>query len=137
LDGQSSYKIVSFLKKLAATGQSVLCTIHQPSAALFSGFDNLLLLKGGGNVSRDLGVKLTMLDCILWRRRSATSLLCRARLPIPRSDQPRRVHDRRCIRSLIQRQRLGEGLARVQTPCSSTPRTRGAQQRYRLSTNLS
>ncbi|KAL1411469.1 hypothetical protein Q8F55_002425 [Vanrija albida] len=48
LDGQSSFLIVSFLRKLAATGQSILCTIHQPSAALFAGFDQLLLLKGGG-----------------------------------------------------------------------------------------
>jgi ATP-binding cassette subfamily G (WHITE) protein 2 (SNQ2) len=51
LDGQSSYLIVSFLKKLAAAGQAVLCTIHQPSASLFNRFDNLLLLKAGGNVS--------------------------------------------------------------------------------------
>ncbi|WWC95636.1 hypothetical protein V866_002501 [Kwoniella sp. B9012] len=48
LDGQSSYLIVSFLRKLAAAGQAVLCTIHQPSAALFARFDQLLLLKGGG-----------------------------------------------------------------------------------------
>ncbi|KAK4687938.1 hypothetical protein P7C73_g2176, partial [Tremellales sp. Uapishka_1] len=48
LDGQSSYLIVSFLKKLAAAGQSVLCTIHQPSATLFGRFDQLLLLKKGG-----------------------------------------------------------------------------------------
>lgn len=43
--------IVSFLRKLAAAGQAVLCTIHQPSASLFGRFDNLLLLKAGGNVS--------------------------------------------------------------------------------------
>lgn len=48
LDGQSSFLIVGFMQKLAATGQSILCTIHQPSAALFAGFDMLLLLKAGG-----------------------------------------------------------------------------------------
>ena len=48
LDGQSSYVIVGFLRKLAAAGQAILCTIHQPSASLFAGFDMLLLLKGGG-----------------------------------------------------------------------------------------
>ena len=48
LDGQSSYLIVSFLRKLSAAGQAVLCTIHQPSASLFKRFDNLLLLKAGG-----------------------------------------------------------------------------------------
>lgn len=50
LDGQSSYLIVSFLRKLAAAGQAVLCTIHQPSASLFARFDQLLLLKAGGNM---------------------------------------------------------------------------------------
>lgn len=42
--------ILQFLKTLASHGQSVLCTIHQPSAALFAEFDQLLLLKGGGKV---------------------------------------------------------------------------------------
>ncbi|KAG8863780.1 hypothetical protein FRB96_007617 [Tulasnella sp. 330] len=48
LDGQSSFLIVSFLRKLVDAGQSVLCTIHQPSASLFAEFDSLLLLKAGG-----------------------------------------------------------------------------------------
>jgi hypothetical protein len=52
LDGQSSFMILQFLKTLASHGQSILCTIHQPSAALFAEFDQLLLLKGGGKVSR-------------------------------------------------------------------------------------
>ena len=50
LDGQSSYLIVTFLRKLAAAGQAVLCTIHQPSASLFGRFDQLLLLKSGGKM---------------------------------------------------------------------------------------
>lgn len=50
LDGQSSFMILQFLKTLASHGQSILCTIHQPSAALFAEFDQLLLLKGGGKV---------------------------------------------------------------------------------------
>ncbi|KAB5583021.1 ABC-2 type transporter-domain-containing protein [Coniochaeta sp. 2T2.1] len=48
LDSQSAFNIVRFLKKLAATGQAILCTIHQPNAALFENFDRLLLLKSGG-----------------------------------------------------------------------------------------
>lgn len=37
-----------FLKKLAASGQAILCTIHQPSSLLFESFDRLLLLESGG-----------------------------------------------------------------------------------------
>ncbi|KAL2259850.1 hypothetical protein VTK26DRAFT_6321 [Humicola hyalothermophila] len=48
LDSQSAFNIVRFLKKLAAAGQAILCTIHQPNAALFENFDRLLLLKSGG-----------------------------------------------------------------------------------------
>lgn len=48
LDGQSAYNLIRFLKKLAAAGQSILCTIHQPNALLFENFDRLLLLKSGG-----------------------------------------------------------------------------------------
>lgn len=48
LDSQSSWAIVSFLRKLADAGQAVLCTIHQPSAVLFQEFDRLLFLARGG-----------------------------------------------------------------------------------------
>ncbi|KAK1997715.1 ABC-2 type transporter [Colletotrichum falcatum] len=48
LDSQSAFNIVRFLKKLAAAGQAILCTIHQPNAALFENFDRLLLLQKGG-----------------------------------------------------------------------------------------
>lgn len=48
LDSQSAYNIVRFLRKLAAAGQAILCTIHQPNASLFENFDRLLLLQSGG-----------------------------------------------------------------------------------------
>ncbi|KAG9229650.1 putative ABC transporter G family member 11 [Amylocarpus encephaloides] len=48
LDSQSAFNIVRFLKKLANAGQAILCTIHQPNAALFENFDRLLLLQRGG-----------------------------------------------------------------------------------------
>lgn len=48
LDGQAAFNTVRFLKKLAAVGQAVLVTIHQPSAQLFAQFDTLLLLSRGG-----------------------------------------------------------------------------------------
>ena len=48
LDSQSAFNIVRFLRKLAAAGQAILCTIHQPNASLFENFDRLLLLQQGG-----------------------------------------------------------------------------------------
>lgn len=36
------------LRKLADSGQAILCTIHQPSAILFQEFDQLLFLARGG-----------------------------------------------------------------------------------------
>ncbi|KAJ2797208.1 ATP-binding cassette transporter snq2, partial [Coemansia guatemalensis] len=48
LDAQASYSIVQFMRKLTAEGQTILCTIHQPSALLFEQFDRLLLLVRGG-----------------------------------------------------------------------------------------
>ncbi|KAI9477046.1 ABC-2 type transporter-domain-containing protein [Coemansia mojavensis] len=49
LDAQASFKIVQILRRLADEGQTILCTIHQPSALLFEQFDRLLLLIRGGH----------------------------------------------------------------------------------------
>ncbi|KAI5925375.1 ABC-2 type transporter-domain-containing protein [Camillea tinctor] len=49
LDSQSAYSIVTFLKKLCAAGQAIVCTIHQPSSVLFQEFDMVLALNPGGN----------------------------------------------------------------------------------------
>lgn len=65
LDSQSSWSIVTFLRKLANAGQAVLCTIHQPSAILFQEFDRLLFLMKGGKTIYfgDIGPNSrTMLD---------------------------------------------------------------------------
>jgi ABC-type multidrug transport system ATPase subunit len=48
LDSQTSWAILNLLEKLSKAGQSILCTIHQPSAMLFQRFDRLLLLQEGG-----------------------------------------------------------------------------------------
>ena len=48
LDSQTSASICALLKKLAKSGQAILCTIHQPGALLFKQFDRLLLLAKGG-----------------------------------------------------------------------------------------
>ncbi|KAI0806443.1 putative ABC multidrug transporter [Xylaria sp. FL0064] len=48
LDSQTARSICRLLRKLADQGQTVLCTIHQPSSQLFEMFDSLLLLGRGG-----------------------------------------------------------------------------------------
>ena len=48
LDSQTSWAILDLLEKLSKAGQSILCTIHQPSAMLFQRFDKLLFLQKGG-----------------------------------------------------------------------------------------
>jgi ATP-binding cassette, subfamily G (WHITE), member 2, PDR len=50
LDSQTAWSICKLLRKLVDSGQTVLCTIHQPSAQIFSVFDRLLLLKNGAMV---------------------------------------------------------------------------------------
>lgn len=49
LDSQTAWSICRLLRKLVDHGQTVLCTIHQPSAELFQMFDSLLLLGKGGS----------------------------------------------------------------------------------------
>lgn len=50
LDSQSALSIIQFLRRLADAGQAIICTIHQPSAALYKHFDDLLLLHKGRTV---------------------------------------------------------------------------------------
>lgn len=48
LDSQTAWSICRLLRKLVDHRQTVLCTIHQPSAELFQMFDSLLLLGAEG-----------------------------------------------------------------------------------------
>ncbi|KAI1335017.1 P-loop containing nucleoside triphosphate hydrolase protein [Xylariaceae sp. FL0016] len=63
LDSQTAWAICNLLRQLASGGQTILCTIHQPSSQLFFMFDRLLLLDKGGSTLffGDLGPEATHL----------------------------------------------------------------------------
>ncbi|GAB9473803.1 hypothetical protein Gpo141_00010950 [Globisporangium polare] len=48
LDARSAKVIMDGARKVANTGRTIICTIHQPSSEVFLLFDRLLLLKRGG-----------------------------------------------------------------------------------------
>jgi ABC-type multidrug transport system permease subunit len=48
LDARAAIIVLQSVREIAYTGRSVMCTIHQPSTFLFQMFDQLLLLKRGG-----------------------------------------------------------------------------------------
>ncbi|OWZ19517.1 Pleiotropic drug resistance protein transporter [Phytophthora megakarya] len=48
LDARSAKLIMTGVRKVADSGRTIICTIHQPSSDVFALFDSLLLLKRGG-----------------------------------------------------------------------------------------
>jgi len=50
LDSQAAQSIMETVREISNSGVPVICTIHQPSADLFSLFDRLLLMAKGGYV---------------------------------------------------------------------------------------
>lgn len=51
LDSRSALVVVQSLRRIVDEGRTVCATIHQPSLAVFSLFDDLLLLRTGGEVA--------------------------------------------------------------------------------------
>ncbi|OWZ08679.1 Pleiotropic drug resistance protein transporter [Phytophthora megakarya] len=54
LDARSAKIIMDGVRKVADSGRTIICTIHQPSAEVFYLFDRLLLLQRGGPNCRNL-----------------------------------------------------------------------------------
>jgi ABC-type multidrug transport system ATPase subunit len=48
LDSRAAQVVIRCIKRVASSGRTVVCTIHQPSAVIFEAFDSLLLLRRGG-----------------------------------------------------------------------------------------
>ncbi|CAL5356655.1 unnamed protein product [Camellia sinensis] len=50
LDARAAAIVMRTMRNTVDTGRTVVCTIHQPSIDIFEAFDELLLMKRGGNV---------------------------------------------------------------------------------------
>ncbi|XP_024515265.1 pleiotropic drug resistance protein 1 [Selaginella moellendorffii] len=50
LDARAAAIVMRTVRNTVDTGRTVVCTIHQPSIDIFESFDELLLMKGGGQV---------------------------------------------------------------------------------------
>ena len=48
LDSKAAQVVIRCIRRVALSGRSVICTIHQPSTYIFNNFDSLLLLQRGG-----------------------------------------------------------------------------------------
>ncbi|VAI24826.1 unnamed protein product [Triticum turgidum subsp. durum] len=50
LDARAAAIVMRTIRKTVDTGRTVVCTIHQPSIGIFESFDELLLMKRGGQI---------------------------------------------------------------------------------------
>uniref|UniRef100_A0A0D9WFM2 ABC transporter domain-containing protein n=1 Tax=Leersia perrieri TaxID=77586 RepID=A0A0D9WFM2_9ORYZ len=50
LDARAAAIVMRAVKNVAETGRTVVCTIHQPSIEIFEAFDELMLMKRGGDL---------------------------------------------------------------------------------------
>ncbi|EFA77855.1 ABC transporter G family protein [Heterostelium album PN500] len=50
LDASTSYSVIKAIRKLANSGRTVICTIHQPRLNIYELFDKLLLLGEGATI---------------------------------------------------------------------------------------
>ncbi|XP_038993312.1 ABC transporter G family member 39-like isoform X1 [Hibiscus syriacus] len=50
LDARAAAIVMRTVRNTVDTGRTVVCTIHQPSIAIFESFDELLLMKRGGQI---------------------------------------------------------------------------------------
>ncbi|CAE7611005.1 PDR1, partial [Symbiodinium microadriaticum] len=48
LDSRAAQVVIRCIRRVAESGRSIVCTIHQPSVSIFTAFDSLLLLRRGG-----------------------------------------------------------------------------------------
>lgn len=54
LDARAAAIVMRAVRNTVDTGWTVVCTIHQPSIDIFEAFDELFLMKRGGQAGTDL-----------------------------------------------------------------------------------
>lgn len=83
LDSRGAKNLMRVLRRVAASGRTIICSIHQPSSEVFAMFDKVVLLDGGELVyNDDLGprypfVAMCQCTCLL---RARVASRARARL---------------------------------------------------------
>jgi ABC-type multidrug transport system ATPase subunit len=86
LDSRAAQVVIRVVKRLAMTGRTVICTVHQPSSAIFFQFDSLLLL-------RKVVKRCTL---VRWGSAVATWWRTFSRFPARRASSPARIPPHGC-----------------------------------------
>jgi ATP-binding cassette subfamily G (WHITE) protein 2 (SNQ2) len=50
LDSRGARNLMKVLRRVAESGRTIICSIHQPSSEVFGMFDQVLVLQGGSLV---------------------------------------------------------------------------------------
>ncbi|WJX42759.1 transcription factor [Trifolium repens] len=64
LDAQAAAIVMRTVRNTVDTGRTVVCTIHQPSIDIFEAFDELFLMKRGGQEALIFMTYTKVLSCI-------------------------------------------------------------------------
>lgn len=81
--------VVMVLKKLAARGKTILCTIHQPASEIFNLFDTVMLVADGRLAYMGEWCSCQNHLIIDYRRpRGCVDNVLRSQLPMPDDVQP-------------------------------------------------
>ena len=86
LDARAAAIVMRAVRNIVNTGRTIVCTIHQPSIDIFESFDELLLLKRGGETIFNGQLGKDSKDLIEYFQVSLPSLYFKSHLQFTRHD---------------------------------------------------